>query len=98
LSKSHARRSHGHRQVGVRIVQDGPTLNLPLDAHVVHPGLFTADELLPYRTAQEPSCQREALNRRMIMRRARSKKKRFSSLSLGDATTKRRNSSSVSGR
>ena len=43
---------------------------------MVHPGLFTADDLLPYRTAREPPCQREALNRRKIMKKARSKKKR----------------------
>jgi hypothetical protein len=76
LPKSHERRIHGHRHVGVRIVQDGPTLVLALDAHVAHPGPFTADDLLPYRTAREPPCQREALYRRKIMRKARSKKKR----------------------
>jgi hypothetical protein len=76
LPKSHERRIHGHRHAGVRIVQDGPTLVLALDAHVAHPGPFTAEELLPYRTAREPPCQREALNRRKVMRKARSKKKR----------------------
>jgi hypothetical protein len=76
LPKSHERRIHGHRHAGVRIVQDGPTLVLALDAHVAHPGPFTAEELLPYRTAREPPCQCEALNRRKIMRKARSKKKR----------------------
>ena len=40
------------------------------------PGPFTAEELFPYRTAREPPCQRDALNRRKIMRKARSKKKR----------------------
>jgi hypothetical protein len=76
LPKSHERRIHGHRHAGVRIVQDGPTLILALDAHAAHPGPFTAEELLPYRTAREPACQREALSRRKIMRKARSKKKR----------------------
>jgi hypothetical protein len=47
LPKSHERRIHGRRHAGVRIVQDGPTLVLALDAHVAHPGLFTAEELLP---------------------------------------------------
>jgi len=47
-----------------------------LDAHVAHPEPFTAGDLLPYRTAREPPCQRQALNRRKIMRRARSQKKR----------------------
>jgi hypothetical protein len=76
LPKSHERRIHGHRHAGVRIVQDGPTLVLALDAHVAHPGPFTADDLLPYRTAREPPCQREALSRRKVMRKARSKKQR----------------------
>jgi hypothetical protein len=76
LPKSHERRIHGHRHAGVRIVQDGPTLVLALDAHAAHPGPFTAEELLPYRMAHEPPCQRDALNRRKIMRKARSKKKR----------------------
>jgi len=75
LPKSHERRIHGRRHAGIRIVQDGPTLVLALDAHVAHPGPFTADDLLPYRTAREPPCQREALNRRKIMKKARSKKK-----------------------
>ena len=76
LPKSHERRIHGHRHAGVRIVQDGPTLLLALDAHAAHPEPFTAGDLLPYRTAREPPCQREAVNRRKIMRKARSKKKR----------------------
>ena len=76
LPKSHQRRIHGHRHAGVRIVQDGPTLVLALDAHAAHPGPFNAEELLPYRTARVPPCQRDALNRRKIMRKARSKKKR----------------------
>jgi hypothetical protein len=76
LPKSHERRIHGHRHAGVRIVQDGPTLVLALDAHMAHPGRFTAEDLLPYRAAREPPCQREALNRRKVMRKARSKKKR----------------------
>jgi hypothetical protein len=76
LPKSHERQIHGRRHAGVRIVQDGPTLVLALDAHVAHPGPFTAEDLLPYRTAREPACQRAALHRRKIMRKARSKKKR----------------------
>ena len=49
---------------------------LALDAHAAHPGPFTAAELMPYRTARPPACQRQALQRRKIMRKARSKKKR----------------------
>ena len=47
-----------------------------LDAHGAHPGPFTAEELLPYRTAREAPCQQQALHRRKIMRKARSKKNR----------------------
>ena len=53
-----------------------PTLVLALDAHAAHPGPFTVEDLLPYRTAREPRCQAEARARRTIMRRARSKKSR----------------------
>ena len=49
---------------------------LALDAHAAHPGPFTVDDLLLYRTAREPPCQSEARNRRTIMRKARSKKQR----------------------
>jgi hypothetical protein len=76
LPKGHERRIHGHRHAGVRIVQEGPTLVHALDAHIAHPGPFTVDDLLRYRTTREPTCQRKALNRRKIMRKARSRKKR----------------------
>jgi hypothetical protein len=39
--KGHERHIHGHRHAGVRIVQEGPTLLLALDAHVTHPEPFT---------------------------------------------------------
>jgi hypothetical protein len=76
LPKSHERRLHGHRHAGVRIVLEGPTLVHALDAHAVHPEPFTVDDLFPYRAAREPPCQAQALHRRTIMRRARSRKKR----------------------
>ena len=76
LPKSHERRIHGHRHAGVRIVQEGPTLVHALDAHLAHPEPFTVADLLPYRTARVPQCQQQALSRRKIMRKARSKKKR----------------------
>jgi hypothetical protein len=76
IPKGHERRIHGHRHAGVRIVQEGPTLVPALDAHVAHPGPFSAADLLPYRTAEEPPSQSEAMERRKIMRRARSAKKR----------------------
>ena len=74
--KGHERRIHGHRHAGVRIVHEGPTLLLALDAHVEHPGPFTAEDLRPYRSAPAPECQRQAMRRRTIMRQARSKKRR----------------------
>jgi hypothetical protein len=76
LPKSHERRIHGHRHAGIRLVLEGPTLVPALDAHAAHPGPFTVEDLLPYRTAREPPCQSEARNRRAIMRKARSPKKR----------------------
>jgi len=76
LPKSHERRIHGRRHAGVRLVQTGATLVPALDAHAAHPGPFTAGDLLAYRGAREPPCQTQAMNRRKIMRRARSKKQR----------------------
>jgi hypothetical protein len=76
LPKGHERRIHGHRHAGVRLVLEGPTLVHALDAHAEHPGPFTVDDLLPYRTGREPPCQTEARHRRRIMRKARSKKSR----------------------
>ena len=54
---------------------------LDADDRSKEPGHFleTEDDGEPFRlfgTAQEPPCQREALNRRKVMRKARSKKKR----------------------
>lgn len=72
--KRHERQIHGRQHAGMRIVQEGPTLVLVLDAHDAHPRPFTAEELLPFWPAEEPLEQQEALQRRKIMRRARSKK------------------------
>ena len=76
LLKGHERRIHGHKHAGVRIVQEGATAAMALDAHKAHRGQFTVEDLLPYRSARVPECQREAVNRRKIMRKARSKTKR----------------------
>src|SRR5450432_4664206 len=59
IPKSHERHIHGHRHAGIRIVLEGPTLVHALDAHVAHPEPFTVEELLPYRTAEEPLSQRQ---------------------------------------
>ena len=72
--KGHERRIHGHRHAGVRIVQEGPTLLLALDAHLMHPEPFSATDLVPFQHASIPVCQTEAIHRRKVMRKARSKK------------------------
>src|SRR4051812_48602023 len=76
LPKGHERRIHGHRHAGVRLVQEGPTMMLALDAHLAHPERFRTEDLLPYRGARVPESQRQAIHRRKIMREARSKTKR----------------------
>jgi hypothetical protein len=74
LPKGHERRIHGRCHAGVRMVQEGPTLLLVLDAHRVRPEPFTAQDLLPYRHAKEPADQSQAIQRRKVMRKARSPK------------------------
>jgi hypothetical protein len=74
--KGHERRIHGRRHAGVRLVQQGPTLMLALDAHVHHNGPFTVDDLGPYRHSRVPASQQEAIERGQIMRKARSRKTR----------------------
>ena len=85
--KGHERRIHGHRHAGVRIVQEGPTLLLALDAHGTHPEPFTARDLEPYQDASAPPCQVEALHRRKIMRKARAKKNESSCSQTWNAGT-----------
>ena len=74
--KGHERRIHGRRHAGVRLVQQGPTLMVALDAHVHHNGPFTVDDLEPYRHSRVPASQQQAGERGKIMRQARSRKKR----------------------
>jgi len=76
LPKGHERRIHGRGHVGVRVVVEGPTLLPTLDAHREKEGLFTAADLQPYRASPVPACQQEAVRRRRVMRRARSRKQR----------------------
>jgi hypothetical protein len=77
--KRHERKIHGRRHAGMRIVQEGPSLVHVLDAHDAHHGPFTAEELAPYWPAEAPPEQQEALQRRKVMRQARSKKNEKSS-------------------
>ena len=76
LPKGHERHIHGRRHAGVRIVQEGPTLVHALDVHLRHPEPLTNAELLPYFHAKLPASQHQAITRRKIMRRARSRSKR----------------------
>jgi hypothetical protein len=76
LPKGHERRIHGRCHAGVRLVQEGATLMLALDAHRHHPQPFTEEELRPYRDAEIPNSQREAIQRRKVMRTARSTARR----------------------
>jgi hypothetical protein len=76
LPKGHERRIHGHQHAGVRLVREGPTLLPALDAHRERDGLFTAEELHPYRDHPLPADQEAAQHRHRLMRRARSQKQR----------------------
>jgi hypothetical protein len=74
IPKGHERRIHGRCHAGVRIVQEGATLIPALDAHVQHPEPFDVKDLYPYRHAQPPPCEQDAIRRRRTMRLARSTK------------------------
>jgi hypothetical protein len=76
LPKGHARRIHGHKHAGVRLVQEGATLTLVLDAHRSHPEPFGREDLEAYRGATAPPDEAVALQRRKVMRQARSAKQR----------------------
>jgi hypothetical protein len=76
LPKGHERRIHGHKHAGVRLVQEGATLMPALDAHKDREEPFQAEELLGFKDAKPPSQEQEAIHRRKVMRRARSKKQR----------------------
>lgn len=80
LPKGHERRIHGRCHAGVRIVQEGETMMLALDAHRHHLQAFTEEELRPYRDAEVPASQKEVIHRRQVMRAARSTTKRASLL------------------
>lgn len=76
VPKGHERRIHGHRHAGVRLVHEGGTLMLVLDAHRNHSGLFGVEDLQSYRSATRPLAEQAAMQRRKVMRRARSGKQR----------------------
>ena len=74
--KGHQRHLHGHAHTGSKLVEEGPTLLPALDVHQRHPDLFKPEELAPHYLAQPPPCQKDAVHRRTIMRKARSPKQR----------------------
>jgi hypothetical protein len=76
LPKGHQRRIHGRKHAGVRLVQEGATLMPTLDAHQDREEPFKPEELLDYKDATPPRQEQEAMHRRKVMRRARSKKQR----------------------
>ena len=76
LPKGHERRIHGRKHAGVRLVQEGATLMPALDAHKGKEGPFKAEELQGNKDAKPPEHEQEAMHRRKVMRRARSKKQR----------------------
>jgi len=80
LPKGHERRIHGRKHAGVRLVQEGATLMPVLDAHKGREEPYKGQELLGYREAEPPKQEQEAIHRRKVMRRARSKKHRGSLL------------------
>jgi hypothetical protein len=60
----------------VRLVQEGATLMPVLDAHKDKEEPYLAEHLLGYQQAKPPPEEREAVQRRKVMRQARSKKRR----------------------
>ena len=76
LPKGHERRIHGRKHAGVRLVQEGATLMPTLDAHKDREEPMKVEELLGYKDAKPPEQELEAMHRRKVMRRARSKKQR----------------------
>ena len=80
LPKGHERRIHGRKHAGVRLVQEGATLMPVLDAHKGRQEPYKKEELLGYKDAEPPQREQEALQRRKVMRRARSTKHRSSLL------------------
>jgi hypothetical protein len=74
--KRHQRHIHGTAHAGSRLVAQGPTLIPTLDAHLRDPNPLPPEALIPYRNAPVPSVQLQAIERRAVMRRARSPKKR----------------------
>ena len=80
LAKGHERRIHGRKHAGVRLVQEGATLMPTLDAHKERKGPYEVGDLLGFEKAKPPKEEQEAMHRRKVMRKARSKKHRHTLL------------------
>lgn len=73
IPKAHFRRIHGRKHAGSRLVVEGPSLLLALDAHQGHRLPFKEVDLSPYFGEEPTQAQREAVARRRVQRRARSR-------------------------
>jgi hypothetical protein len=58
----HERKIHGHKHVGMRIVNEGPTLLLALDAHLLQSNPGTNQDLLPYVYVKPPESQIQSIS------------------------------------
>jgi hypothetical protein len=73
--KGHERKIHGRKHVGMRIVNEGPTLLPALDAHLIQSKPFTYRDLLPYAYIEPPESQIRSVEHKRVMTKASSKKK-----------------------
>ncbi|EDN68953.1 transposase [Beggiatoa sp. PS] len=73
--KGHERKIHGHKHVGMRIVNEGPTLLPALDAHLLQSNPFTYQDLLPHIYAEPPESQIKSVEHKRVMTKGSSKKK-----------------------
>ena len=77
---SHAKVRMRSKVRGLRAIEkdllEGPSMIHALDLHLRHPGPLTSTDLLPFRDATPHISQLQSLQRRSLMRRARSTKKR----------------------
>jgi hypothetical protein len=73
--KGHDRSIHGRKHVGMRVVNEGPTLLLALDAHLLQNNPGTNQDLFPYVYAKPPESQIQSLEHKRTMTSVRSKKK-----------------------
>jgi hypothetical protein len=73
--KGHERKIHGRKHVGMRIVNEGPTLLPALDAHLIQSKPFTYQDLIPYAYIETPESQIRSVEHKRVMTKASSKKK-----------------------